>query len=229
MARRSVLQLAWRTARTGGVRALLSAGVQRFLFARRNWIVNECRLPGAPPEPDPGGIVYRRATEDDVPSLAALLPHHRPDDLRDWLRDPAWHVHVGSDGGRIVAFRLAGPDPARRLPIARLLPLERELELGERDIFVYETFSHPDYRNRGVGRRMALASDQLLADEGFRRQMTLIRVDNVPSLHMSFRKGTRPILHVSYVRVLFYSRFGVSRELPTEVRRVLAAATSGER
>jgi GNAT superfamily N-acetyltransferase len=229
VARRSVLQLAWRTAQTGGVRALLSAGVQRFLFARRSWIVNECLLPGPPPEPDPDGIIYRRATAEDLAALAVLLPHHSADELREWLHDPHWRLHVGCDGGRLVAFRAAGPDPAQHLPLARVLHLEQALRLGERDIFIYETFTHPEYRNRGIGRRMSLASDDFLADDGFRREMSVMRVDNVPSLHMTFGKGTRPILHVSYVRLLFFRRCDVSRELPAEVRRILATATSGRR
>ena len=216
------VSLAWRFVKGRGVWATLRVLAQLFGHGRRDWIVTEGLLPGPPPEPDPGGIVFREATDEDLGYLDSLTPHRRPEVLRARIRDDGCLLYVARDGRRIVAFRLVGPAPTH---YARFLRLDQFLQLAGNDLFVHEVFTHPDYRNRGIGRRLSLASDQLLVERGCRRHVSLIRIRNLPSLRMAFRKGTRPILHISSVGFLFFRRYRVSRTMPARVLAVLAQAT----
>ena len=53
-----------------------------------------------------------------------------------------------------------------------------------------------------------------LASLGYRQNLSSIAVDNTSSLRMQSRSGSERIFYVSYLRILFYERLRVSREIP---------------
>lgn len=219
------IRFAWTYVRTRGVRATVHGLVRRFVFARDSWILTKGDLPGPPAESDPHGIVFRRATSEDLANLDSLRPHKRPEELRARVLDEGAYLYVACDGPRVVGYRIAGRQPLRYSPAARYF------KLGDREICTYEIFCHPDYRSRGVARRLRLASNHMLAQEGYRRRVSAIATDNIPSLRSSLgsENGTRPVLHVTYVRFLLYHRYRTSPELPAVVREIMERAASRAR
>lgn len=226
MAKTGSLQYAWRLLEVRGFRATFDALIRTLRYNRGRWVVTEKILPGPPIELAPDdAIVVRRATDDDLQCLDSLRPHRNPDTLRARVRHDGCILCVARDGDRIVAFRLATP---QLTPYLRFLGLDRFLRLGEDDLFVQEIFTHPDYRKRGIALRLSLVSEQLFAELGYRRYVTLTRPNNVASLRLAFRRGSRPILYVRHAQFLFYRRFEVSEELPPKVAELFAVPQGEE-
>jgi GNAT superfamily N-acetyltransferase len=205
-----------------GLRKTLRAVGRRMVYARTRVVIINSTLAGPPFDPGADGLVFREATADDLAALDTLAPFHQADQLRAFVEEDGERLHIARDGGRIVGFRRVSRNLSQRGILARVLHLTPE-QVVTADLFV-----HPDYRNRNVGRRLALAQDRALAGCGFKEMLSGVDIDNVASLRMSFRKGSRPVCVVSYHRLLFYQRCDVSRSLPPEVQRILDEVVSGE-
>src|SRR5262245_59440334 len=208
----------WRFLARHGLRETL----RRMVYRHRGVVIIKATLAGPPFDPGADGLVFREATADDLAALGTLAPFHGADQLRAFVKEDGERLHIARDGGRIVGFRRVSRTLSQRWFLARVLHLTPE-QVWTKDLFV-----HPDYRNRNVGRRLALAQDRALAGCGFKEMLSSVDIDNVASLRMSFRKGSRPVCVVSYHRLLFYQRCDVSRSLPPEVRTILNEVVSGE-
>ena len=198
-----------------GLSGILRAAIRMTLYGRAHLIVIRSALAGPPFEPGSDGLVFRQATADDLAALETLAPHHRADRLRACVAEAGEWLHVARDGDRIVGFRRVSRGISPRGVLATVLRPTPD------QVYTQDLFVHPDYRNRSVGRRISLAQDRQLAAVGFKEMLSSVDADNLASLRMSFRKGSRPVCVVSYFRLLFYRRLVVSRTLPHDVQRLL--------
>lgn len=192
----------------------LSALIGLAAYKRGRIVVIEAQLAGPPFDPGSDGLVFRPAGAEDLDALESLAFAHRARRLRAFIGQGHW-LHVARDGDRIVGFRHVSPDLSPRGVLAAVVPMRPD------QVYTHDLLVHPDYRNRNVGRRLAVAQDRHLAALGFKEMLSAVDLENLASLRMSFRKGSRPVCVVSYRRMLLYRRCAVSPTLPPAVRAIL--------
>jgi ribosomal protein S18 acetylase RimI-like enzyme len=82
-----------------------------------------------------------------------------------------------------------------------LIPyLGRTLELGDGDAFVYEAYTAPDLRRRGVAQALESRLTRLLRAEGRRRLLRTVLPENAAGVAMHAAFGNRPIGTIGYVK-----------------------------
>jgi GNAT superfamily N-acetyltransferase len=197
-----------------GWRDSLYAVARLAAYKRGRLVVIKAQLAGPPLDAGSDGLVFRQARAEDLDALETLVPCQRADRLRAFSMQGHW-LHVARDGDRLVGFRHVSPDLSPRGILAAVVPMRAD------QVYTHDLFIHPDYRNRNVGRRLAVAQDRHLAALGFNEMLSAVDLDNVASLRMSFRKGSRPVCVVSYRRILLYRRCAVSPTLPPAVQAIL--------
>jgi L-amino acid N-acyltransferase YncA len=138
---------------------------------------------------NPGDIVVRPSTDDDVPAMLAIYAHHiqrglgeldfeplNGDDIKRRRKNMAKHrlPHLVAERDRVV-IGYAYAVPFRKRPAYRYTI--------KNSIYV-----HPDHLNAGVGRRLLPALIDACTTAGCRQVIAYIDVANVPSqrLHETF-------------------------------------------
>lgn len=204
----------WSYLRSRGVRKTCSRFLEAYVFAMEEWAVLRNDLAGPPLEAVADGVVFRPFAPGDDHFLCAFEPWHLASELRAQLGDGCW-LDFAFDGDRPVAYRVVSPTGPRRQPLGTMITLKPA------QLWVVNLFCLPEYRARGIGRRLSVAMDRRLSTIGYREILMANRLDNVPTVRLSLTKGNELLFWFSYLRVLFYSRYRVS----TDAARVTEVAS----
>jgi GNAT superfamily N-acetyltransferase len=181
------------------------------LFYSYRCIVEGARLdPARAVESHVGDISFRLATASDLERLDELEPYGRGSRQRRFVEQDHEFLFVACDGARIVAT-------ARYGRVVRDSVVSRVIALEPGQIWGADAFCLPEYRNRGVTRRLTIFANQFLASMGYRQTLGTIAVTNTASLRMIRKKGNEPLYYISYLRVLFWERLRVSKTVPEQV------------
>lgn len=209
----------WAYVRHNGVRATLRGIARRYVYRSLHYIVLCSRTIDEHAADRVGDVVFRLATPADAEPL------RRFDRCRRALRQPVlapqreWRF-IACDGDRIVATRRYTDALPRHALIARVV------QLGEGQLWADDLFCLPQYRNRGIARRLGLFAQRVLAAEGFGEFLGSIRATNAASLRMTLHDSAF-VCEAWYVRCLFYERLRISRDLPRHLREVGGPGPSG--
>lgn len=197
----------WRYIRERGVIRAVHAFTHRFIYRSHRCVITWTRLEGAP-EPDHiADVVFRLATPSDFDRLAEFERYGRGSTQRGYVEGDKDWLFLACHGERIVA--------TRRLSLVIRDPvISRVVHLEPRQVWGADTFCLPDYRNRGVSRHLQKFAERYLAKLGYTERLGNILVTNTPSLRMSRASGSAFVSYVSYVRILFWERLRISKDLP---------------
>jgi hypothetical protein len=197
----------WRSLQGRGLVTALRGLGNRLIYRSYECLITHNALAG-PPAPDHVGEVrFRLATPSDFDRLDELERYGRGSVHRRHVeKDNDW-LFVGVHGARIVATRRASL-------VLRDSIIARVIQLQPGQVWGADVFCLPEYRSRGIARSLQLFGDRFLGSLGYRERLGTIRVTNTPSLRMSRGGGKRPLFHVSYVRILFWERLRVSKDIP---------------
>jgi GNAT superfamily N-acetyltransferase len=188
--------------RRHGLRRTLGRVVVRLFFSSYDFIITRAALEGPPVPQCVGDVTLRPATPVDLQRLGELEgPGRRRVEDGDWL-------FVACHGERVVAARVM----MRAVPIH--LTAAKVLRLAPGQAWDEDMFCAPDFRGKGVARHLSLFSDRYLRSLGYTEIFASISTNNVPSLRMQVHKGSEFAYHVSYLRLLFFKRIRVSRQIP---------------
>lgn len=202
----------WRYVRQWGVARIARAVLDR-LFRSYRCIVTHNPLAGPPAVDHVDEVVFRLATPSDFDRLGELEPYGRGSRHRTYVENDGDWLFVACHGERIVATRrysrtLPGPAKDGHGLTSRVVRLEPD------QLWAADTFCLPEYRGHRVAALLGVFARRYLASLGYRQNLSSISVDNTSSLRMQSRSGSERILYVSYLRIFFYERLRVSREIP---------------
>ncbi len=152
-------------------------------------------LPAVPDLPFPVEIGPLSFPED-LAALASFRPAQSSVSIlkrieKDNLCFAVWHE------GKIVH---AGWVAVRRTWVEYL---NRDLLLGERDIFIFDSFTLQGYRRRHLANARSAVVSDYFSERGFRRSLGLVAVENKPGLALPESLG--------YRRIGRYASLGVGR------------------
>jgi dephospho-CoA kinase len=155
-------------------------------------VIQSSRFPppgqtGAPSsEPPSGQVTVRPVCRDDIRDAAgvadvlntiiaeghhtALAGHWTPEAEQAFLRSlrPRSQVFVADVAGRIVGFQVIEPF------VTYTSTMDHVAHLG--------TYVHPDYRRRGIGRRLAEVTLEFARKHGYEKAVIYVLADNVGGL-----------------------------------------------
>jgi GNAT superfamily N-acetyltransferase len=204
----SRLGSAWRHVRRHGVTTTLRTLFSRYVHGRHECLVLHCDLAGPPAADHVGDVVFRLAGEADLDRLPQLDRYGRGSTQRAYVEEDHDWLFVACHGDRIVATRRY----SRSLPPHGLMSRVVRLEPGQ--VWAADVFCLPEYRNQAIARHLMLFAERFLASLDYRELLTSITVTNKASLRMSRHKGSKPLYHVAYFRLLFYERLVITRDIP---------------
>jgi RimJ/RimL family protein N-acetyltransferase len=92
--------------------------------------------------------------------------------------------------------------------------VSRVVKLGPGQYWGADLFCLPEYRNRGIGRHLKIFGDRHMASLGYKEFYSTVSPSNTASLRASRAAGREAVYYVSYVKVLFWERLRVSRDVP---------------
>jgi GNAT superfamily N-acetyltransferase len=193
--------------RRHGLRPALHRAVARFVYGSQDFIITRVALDG-PPVPDRVGEVTLRLATPHDPQLDGLdALGRRSAVLRGHVQDGDW-LFIACHGERVVAARVM----MRAAPTHSITA--KVLKFGPGQTWDEDIFCVRDFRGKGIARHLSLFSDRYLGRLGYTETFASIGTENIPSLHMQVHKGSQFAYHVSYRRLLFYTRLRVSRQIP---------------
>lgn len=196
---------AWRKVRVHGLSAVIAFAIETYVFASRQWVIFRADLAGPPADPGSDGIVFRPYRPEDAHLLAAFEPYRRATELRNRVAEGFW-LDLALDGERPVAFRWARITGPKYGPLARLI----HLEPGQ---IWPNVFCMPEYRGRGIAKRLGLLMNRRLGALGYREEVSAIRLDNAASIRSTLDQGDEPVRIISYFRLLWWARYRISTDL----------------
>lgn len=205
----AVAQL-WTYVKSRGVRATAQRLFKAFVFSREHLVLyyksmeDEITLV----TPKIAGVM-RRARLDDLEGLRVFSHHYTTEQFRRWIEngDGVW---VFDHDGKLIAYRVI----VRELP--RLGAPHDLLTLEPTDVWVVNMYTLPEYQ--GLRVQAALITHVLAENRraGFRRELSMGRLDNESSRRTIGISGGREMEEVLCTRVFGYTRY---RLVPTGARR----------
>jgi GNAT superfamily N-acetyltransferase len=197
----------WRYLHRHGVSASIRAFIHRFVYRSYRCVITHSFVEG-PPAPDHiGAIKFRAAVPADLDHLQEFERYGRGATRRYVEEDKDW-LYVACDGDRIVGTR-------RSSLVIRDDVLSRVIKLEPGQFWGADSFCLPEYRNRGIARHLKIFSDRHLASLGYKEFVSSIEATNTASLSASRAAGRQVLYYVSFLRILFWERIRVSRDIPT--------------
>ena len=197
----------WRYWRQHGITASIRHFIDRFVYRSYRCVITHSFVEGPPAADHVGVIKLRAAVPSDLDHLQEFerygrrAPRQYVEEDRDWL-------YVACDGDRIVATR-------RSSLVIRDNVLSRVIKLGPDQFWGADSFCLPEYRNKGIVRHLKIFSDRHLASLGYKEFVSSIEVTNTASLRASRAAGREVLYYVSFVRIFFWERLRVSKNIPT--------------
>jgi len=141
----------------------------------------------------------RRATLEDLDRLAVFAHHYTAEQFRRWIEQGwAW---VFEHDGKLIAYRVV----TRELPAVGA-PSEL-VKLEPTDVWVVNMYTLPEYQ--GLRVQAALISHVLAENRalGFRREISMGRLDNESSRRTIGLSGGREMQEVIRTRFLGFTRY----------------------
>ncbi len=177
-------------ARESGLRVALVKSLGETVYRRLD--VVELLLPVDVGEPDPR-FELRFLTPADEPDYAAL---HRGagDDLAERLAS-GHRCFGGWLDGRLVATRWFATG------VASIEYLGRSEPLADGELYLYELFTAPDIRGRGVTRAAGTGAVAALSAEGAHRLVGAVLPENASVRSAYLKGGWRTVGRIGFVRV----------------------------
>jgi hypothetical protein len=103
--------------------------------------------------------------------------------------------------------------------------ISRALTLKQGQLWAGDAFCLPEYRSRGIVRRLGLFAQAHLALQGYSEFVGAISVRNTPSLRMTLHDSTF-ICQITYRRLLFREALRISNTLPRHIHDVASRCVS---
>lgn len=148
---------------------------------------------GAPAPGDGTGFALRAATVRDGPLYARRVATDSPRTFSARL-SPETHCYLVFEGDALLHSSWVTTGAAWTREIGR------HIVAPEGDAYVYESFTRPEARGRGVYPFALGAISALLARAGTRRLWVAVEVDNAPSIRAVTKGGFRFSYEVRYRR-----------------------------
>jgi RimJ/RimL family protein N-acetyltransferase len=95
--------------------------------------------------------------------------------------------------------------------------VSRVMTLGPGHYWGADVFCVPEFRNRGIARHLQVFADRHMASLGYKDMFAGISATNIASLRASRAAGREAVSYVSYVKVLFWERLRVSKDVPAHL------------
>ncbi len=193
-----------------GLRATLQRLWQLLVYSREHYVLvyksMEAEIPHVVARV--AGTI-RLAAPADLDRLAAFSHHYTGEQFRRWI-DQGRCLYVFEYEHRLLGYRLV----TREVP--RFGAAHDVVRLEPTDTWVVNAYTVPEYRGARIG--AALASHVLAANRaaGFKREVSLIRVDNEASRKMVGLAGAQEMAEIRYTRLLGFKRV---RARSTHARR----------
>jgi len=147
------------------------------------------------PAPTPKGeFSFREMTPDTKDAYLRMLPQRRS--IADERLHRGARCFLAWDGDQLAHGYWMGSDRVR------IDYMEGDLILAPGDVYMYDSYSPPAYRGRGLAQAMGLHVMRIAREEGYKRAWCLPAIEN--------RAGTRPVEAIGYraVSTLHYLRLG---------------------
>jgi len=161
----------------------------------------------------------RRARLDDLDALKVFAHHYTTEQFRRWIEndDGVW---VFEHERKLIAYRVV----VRELP--RLGAPHDLLKLEATDVWVVNMYTLPEFQ--GLRVQAALITHVLAANRkaGFKRELSMGRLDNESSRRTIGISGGREMEEVLCTRLLGKTRY---RVLPANARRYYDGRASEQR
>jgi GNAT superfamily N-acetyltransferase len=189
--------------RSRGVRATLRRLFRAVVFSREHYVLTYKPMDCEPPQVAariPGAI--RLADLRDLERLSIFAHHYTTEQFRHFI-EQGRSLYVFDHEGQLLGYRLVNRE-IPRIGAARGL-----IRLEPTDTWVVNAYTVPAYRGARIG--SALAS-YILAENraaGFRREISLIRIDNEASRKMVGLAGAREMEEVTFTRLLGFTRYRI--------------------
>ncbi len=180
--------------------ATLTQTITRWFFFRGDCFLLARSLEGAMPTAHPiDGLTLKEIQSGDLGLFTGMK---NPSDL-------LWYESLLAKGRSCIAARLDDELAAYGWFTSQVEPaVERTyVPLAPGDVFIFDLFTRPEFRRRGIqsavlGRILALGREK-----GYTRALSLVRVNNAPSLNLHTKLGFQTICRLSQTRVLTLVRF----------------------
>lgn len=86
--------------------------------------------------------------------------------------------------------------------------LERTyVPLSEGDIYIFDLYTLPDFRRQGIQGRLVKEMLNLAGAEGYKRALSLVSIDNIPSIRLHEKLGFEVLSRFRKIRFLGFVRF----------------------
>jgi GNAT superfamily N-acetyltransferase len=200
----------WRYVRQHGIGDAVGAFVDRFLYYSCRCVITYSAAGGPPAVDRVGDVIFRVATPSDLNRLQELDRYGRGAVHRRYVGEEHDRLVVACDGDRIVATRRASC-------VIRDSVVSRVIKLGPGQFWGADVFCLPEYRNRGIGRHLQVFGDRHMASLGYNERFGSVDARNTASLRTSRAAGRQALYFISYVRILFWERLRVSKNVPSHL------------
>lgn len=165
---------------------------------RRTYFVFDRSIAGTPRKPE-GLARVRWHTSDD---LAVIQQHHVSADYMAPRLAAGARIAIAEVGDIVAGWRFYQTGPITQSPCFRL-------HLPSDTIAAYAAYVLPTHRGQRI---FALIHDHcaaVLADEGYRRIVSMTHIDNPASMKAHANGSERPIMRVDYRKMLGFNVIGV--------------------
>jgi RimJ/RimL family protein N-acetyltransferase len=186
-----VLPRAAAIARTEGVRPLAMRVLGDTVY-RRLRLVELPLQPPSPAAPAPAELSFGFLAPEELADYEAL--HGERVTARERLA-AGERCFVARHEGRLVSTRWLA------FGSARIDYLDRRLELGDRDVYLSETYTDPAVRGRGYSSAAGAAYARLLAAEGYARVVAAVLPENHQGRRAYEKAGYRPVGTIGWLGV----------------------------
>lgn len=179
--------------RARGLRSLGVAALEATFY--RRLVRLECSLePQLTVTETPIPLEFGFIGEEALESWSGLNAEADPEVARKRMR-AGERCFVAWDGPRIVSDRwvVAGS--------VYIEYLGRMLDLASDEVYIKGTFTHPEYRGRGVAAAALTRLHRQLSAEGYRRSVILIVPENRPAFGTAYKSGYRRVALLGRARI----------------------------
>ena len=158
----------------------------------RRLLVTELSLDTLPPLAPDQGLDIRWLEDDELDALARLGGPWSPSEAEKRLAD-GQRCFAAREGEEVVSARWIVSGRAYVSYVDSWL----DLEPGER--YLYESFTHPSRRGRGISPALGTRLARQLAAEGCTRVLSAALPESRPAMRSWQKVGYRPVGHIGYV------------------------------
>ena len=179
--------------RTRGFRGAFEKALASYVAGRQTWYLTIEDLTHWVDAPVAAtGLEIRAARRDDLPHMQRFHARQPAAVLESWL---------GADYFFFIALS-AGDPITYRCVSTRVHPaLLDSLALNRDQLFMVDEFTDPPYRRRGITRQIAIATNAVLMDHGYRQVIGIHRPDNRDTIAATRAKNIPTVATVRRYRL----------------------------